>query len=139
MLVASTGSHLFKCLVSNRETTIISLYRKEVNEQNLGFKYEIVSVFTTCHSGHGFSYFSCYGNSILYNEIVEIGGYTIQLYYKLEQPFRSYCHKKYWDFCIQANGWCTTFVHQNGLSIHFQRWVANIQILITSHYQLQII
>ena len=29
------------------------------------------------------SVFSCYGNSILYNEIVEIGGYTIQLYYKL--------------------------------------------------------
>ena len=41
------------------------------------------------------SIFSCYGNSILYNERVEIGGNTIQFYHKLEQPFRSYCHRLY--------------------------------------------
>ena len=40
----------------------------------------------------GVQEFLC-GNSILYNERVEIGGYTIQFYHKLEQPFRSYCHK----------------------------------------------
>ena len=33
------------------------------------------------HSGRGFTYFSCYGNSILYNEGAEKGGYTIQLYH----------------------------------------------------------
>ena len=47
----------------------------------LAHQNKIVSVFTTCHKGRGFSYFTCYGNSILYNEIVEIGGDTIQLYY----------------------------------------------------------
>ena len=44
----------------------------------LAHQIKIVSVFTICHSGRGFSYFSCYGNSILNNERVEIGGYTIQ-------------------------------------------------------------
>ena len=47
-------------------------------------KADVKSVFTTCHSWRGYSYFSCYGNSILYNERVEIGGYTIQFYHKLE-------------------------------------------------------
>ena len=50
------------------------------------------------------SVFSCYGNSILYNEIVEIGGYTIQLYYKFEQPFRSYCHKNIGIFVYKPMG-----------------------------------
>ena len=69
MLVASTGPHLFKCLVSNIETTIISLYQKTVNEQDLNMQL--------AHQIKIVTVFSCYGNSILYNEIVEIGGYTI--------------------------------------------------------------
>ena len=27
--------------------------------------------------------------------------------------------KKYWDFCIQPNRWCTTFVHQMGYPFIF--------------------
>ena len=47
-------------------------------------------------------------------ERVEIAGYTIQFYHKLEQPFKSYCHKNIGIFCIQPNGMCTTSVHQMG-------------------------
>ena len=100
MLVASTGQHLLKCLVPNTETMIISLYRKK-NERSriwdrnfqLAHKIKIVRIATTCHSGNGFSYFSYYGNTIVYNERVEIGGDTIQFYHKLEQSFKSYCHR----------------------------------------------
>ena len=70
----------------------------------LAHQIKIVSVFTTCHGGRGFSYFSCYGNSILYNKIVVIGGYTIQLYYKFEQPLRSYCHKNIGIFVYKPMG-----------------------------------
>ena len=70
----------------------------------------------TCHSGRGFTYFSCYGNIILYNERVEIGGYTIQFYHKLKQPFRRYCHKDIGIFVYNPMGGGTP----NGLPIHFQ-------------------
>ena len=60
--------------------------------------------FHTCCGGRGFTYFSCYGNSILYNERVEIGGYTIQFYHKLEQPFRSSCHKNIGIFVYNPMG-----------------------------------
>ena len=78
----------------------------------------VQSIFTTCHSGRGCSYFSCYGNSILYHERVEIIGYTIQFYHKLEQPFRSYCHKSL-GILYTTHGWCTTSVHQMGYPFIF--------------------
>ena len=75
---------------------------------------------------------------VTYNERVEIGGDTIQFYHKLEQPFTSYCNKHIG--ILYTSQWVVyNFCTPNGLPIHFQWWVADIQILITSHYQLQII
>ena len=89
-------------------------------------------------AGRGFFYFSCYGNSILYNERVEIGGYTIQFYHKLEQLFRSYCHKNIGIFVYNPMGG-VQLLYTKWVTHSFSMGVANIQILITSHYQLQII
>ena len=66
--------------------------------------------------GLGFSYFSCYGNGILYNERVDIGGYTIQFYHKLEQPFRSYCHKNIGIFVYNPMG---------GVQHLYTKWVTH--------------
>ena len=90
------------------------------------------------HRGRGFFYFSCYGNSILYNERVEIGGYTIQFYHKLEQLFRSYCHNNIGIFVYNPMGG-VQLLYTKWVTHSFSMGVANIQILITSHYQLQII
>ena len=78
-------------------------------------------------------------NSILYNARVEIGGYTIQFYHRLEQPFRSYCHKNIGIFVYNPMGGVQLLYTKWVTTIHFQWRVTNIQILKTSHYQLQII
>ena len=47
---------------------------------------------------------------------VEIGGYTIQFYHKLEQPFRSYCHKNLGIFVYSTMG---------GLQLLYTKWVSH--------------
>ena len=71
-------------------------------------------------------------------ERVEIGLYTIQFYYKLEQP-SGVIAIKILGFLYATQWVMYNFCTPNGLPIHFQWWVANIKILITSHYQLQIV
>ena len=78
------------------------------------------------HRGRGFSYFSCYGNSFLYNEI---GGYTIQFYHQLEQLFRSYCHKNIGFFVYNPMGG-VQLLYTKWVTHSFSMGVANIQILI---------
>ena len=48
------------------------------------------------------------------NERVEIGGYTIQFYHKLEQLFRSYCHKNIGIFVYNPMG---------GVQFLYTKWV----------------
>ena len=81
------------------------------------------AIFTTCHSGRGISNFSCYGNSILYNEIVEIGGYTIQFYHK--QPSRSYCHKNIGIFVYNPMG---------GVQLLYTKWVTHSFSMVGCKY-----
>ena len=96
--------------------TISSQYCSLEQYQNQSKTKQQNSPIERFHLGRGFSYFSSYGNSILYNERVEIGGYTIQFYHKLEQPFRSYCH----NFLYTSQWVVYNFCTLNGLPIHFQ-------------------
>ena len=105
---------------------------------NIGHFLDDLNGIERFHRGRGFSYFSYYGNSILYNERVEIGGYTIQFYHKLEQLFRSYCHKNIGIFVYNPMGG-VQLLYTKWITHSFSMGVANFQILITSHYQLQII
>ena len=106
---------------SNQGNTVLVCTEKNERSRiwdwnfQLAHKIKIVSAFTTCHSRCGFSYFSSYGNSILYNERVEIGGNTIQFYHKLEQPFRSYCHRYIGIFVYKPMG---------GVQLLYTKWVS---------------